>query len=205
MKNSLFFKTHEHFECQGGPEGRRSCIVSYSSYPYSGLVTTWRHPSLLVRACVRACVRVCAVHACVRACSTREKYFEILRHGMELNPGHREDRQWNRVILPLTCHDWLLCIIPQFISAYQEFLRLYIHQAYTSPHTHCSVILIATLKPTHVPLHTDLQSLHITSSVSHDSSVGYLTVLPVAPGHDSSVGCLTVCPPCGPGHDSSVG
>jgi len=23
--------------------------------------------------------------------------------------------------------------------------------------------------------------------------------------HDSSVGKLTVCPPCGPGHDSSVG
>ena len=29
-----------------------------------------------------------------RVCSVREKYLEILHRGNELNPGHREDRQW---------------------------------------------------------------------------------------------------------------
>jgi len=35
--------------------------------------------------------------------SAREKSLEVLPHGWELNPGHREDRQW---AIPLSYHDW---------------------------------------------------------------------------------------------------
>jgi len=34
-------------------------------------------------------------------CSAREKSLEILHHGRELNPDHREDRQGDSFILPL--------------------------------------------------------------------------------------------------------
>jgi len=45
---------------------------------------------------------------------------KILSHGWELNPGHREDRQWDTSILPLSYHDpgcgedrrWVSFILP---------------------------------------------------------------------------------------------
>jgi len=40
-----------------------------------------------------------------RVWSAREKSLEILRHGWELNPGRRKDRQW---AIPLSYHD--ICI-----------------------------------------------------------------------------------------------
>ena len=43
-----------------------------------------------------------------RVWSAREKSLEILRRGWELNPGHREDRQW---AIPLSYHDWLTDIL----------------------------------------------------------------------------------------------
>jgi len=38
-----------------------------------------------------------------RVRSAREKSLEILRRGLELNPGHGEDRQWT---IPLSYHGW---------------------------------------------------------------------------------------------------
>ena len=74
---------------RGGPEGRRSCnIASYSSYCFSGLVTTWRRPPPL---------QVCW--------SAREKAFKIPRHSWGLSPGHGEDREWDSFILSLSYHD----------------------------------------------------------------------------------------------------
>ena len=40
----------------------------------------------------------------LRSRSAREKSLEILRRDWELNPGHRENRQW---AIPLSYHDWL--------------------------------------------------------------------------------------------------
>ena len=39
-----------------------------------------------------------------RVWSAREKSFEILLRGWELNPGHRGDRPW---AIPLSYHDWV--------------------------------------------------------------------------------------------------
>ena len=36
-----------------------------------------------------------------------EKSLEILHHVRELNPGHREDRQWGTFIFSLSYHGWL--------------------------------------------------------------------------------------------------
>jgi len=44
----------------------------------------------------------------LRSRSAREKFLEILRRGWELNPGHKEDRQW---AIPLSYHDWLSLLI----------------------------------------------------------------------------------------------
>lgn len=41
-----------------------------------------------------------------RMWSAREKNFEILWQGWELNPGNGEDRSWDTFILPLIYHDW---------------------------------------------------------------------------------------------------
>ena len=40
-----------------------------------------------------------------RMWSARETSLKITRHGRELNPGHREDRQWDTFVLPLSYHD----------------------------------------------------------------------------------------------------
>jgi len=72
----------------GGPEGRRSCMASHSSYPFNGLVMTWRQPSH---------VQVCVI--------SQEKSLEILRLCWELNPGCGEDRQGDAFILPLSYYD----------------------------------------------------------------------------------------------------
>jgi len=40
-----------------------------------------------------------------RVLSTRENSLEILHLCRELNPGHREDRQWDTFVLPLSYHD----------------------------------------------------------------------------------------------------
>jgi len=40
-----------------------------------------------------------------RVWSAREKSLEILRHGWELHPSHREDRQWDSFFLPPSYHD----------------------------------------------------------------------------------------------------
>jgi len=41
-----------------------------------------------------------------RVWSVREKSLEMLRRGWELNPGHKEDRQW---AIPLSYHDHWFC------------------------------------------------------------------------------------------------
>ena len=51
----FLFKTNDHFWSPRWPEGRRSCIASFSSCPFTELVTTWRH---LLSKCARTCVRV---------------------------------------------------------------------------------------------------------------------------------------------------
>ena len=44
----LLKKIYDNFDHRGGgPEGRRSCMASHSSYPFNGLVMTWRCPSHL--------------------------------------------------------------------------------------------------------------------------------------------------------------
>jgi len=46
-EGEFFLKTYDHFDRQEKPEGGRSCIASYSSYPFDELVMTWRRPSPL--------------------------------------------------------------------------------------------------------------------------------------------------------------
>ena len=77
-----------HIAVVRGPVGRRSCIASYSLYPFNDLVTTWRHPSPL--------------QVCVISQGSSPPWLVN-------QPGSRRV-QWGALILPLSyhqkCHCW---------------------------------------------------------------------------------------------------
>jgi len=56
---------------------------------------------------------------------SQAKSLEILRHGWDLNPGHREDRQWDAFILPLSYHDWLINTSVKWLRALFKWTGIY--------------------------------------------------------------------------------
>ena len=52
--------------------------------------------------------------------SARAKSLEILRRGCELNPDHREDRQW---AIPLSYHDWFTFYADKIIKTKVVFSK----------------------------------------------------------------------------------